>query len=247
MNKPTPLLRAPPGDADLSVEVPTTWAGDSVAALRTSLRTAWIVAGAAIALALLLALAIVFMMPLKTTVPYTITVDRQTGYVETTRGIERGALSENAAMMQSFVIQYVLARETFDASDLRENYRKVMLWSGGSARSSYERELARANPESPIVLYPATTILQVRIKSVSLLSEGSALVRFETVRRDAGAIMGEQRAYAAVLSYGFSDAPMRMEDRFINPLGFQVLQYRRDAEATTAGSVRLDSPLGATP
>jgi type IV secretion system protein VirB8 len=27
---------------------------------------------------------------------------------------------------------------------------------------------------------------------------------------------------------------MRMEDRFINPLGFQVLRYRRDAEALAA-------------
>lgn len=247
MNKPAFFRASSSNDDGGSVELPTTWAGDSITALRGSLRTAWIVAAAAVALALLEALTILFMMPLKTVVPYTITVDRQTGYVEATRGIERGALSENAAMMQSFVIQYVLARETFDAGDLRENYRKVMLWSGTSARSSYERELARANPESPIVVYPATTILQVRIKSVSLLSETSALVRFETVRRDAGAIMGEQRAYAAVMSFGFSDAPMRMEDRFINPLGFQVVQYRRDAEATNAGSVRLDAPLGATP
>ena len=34
---------------------------------------------------------------------------------------------------------------------------------------------------------------------------------------------------------------MRMADRAFNPLGFQVLTYRRDAEATTAGAVRFDS------
>ena len=70
------------------------------------------------------------------------------------------------------------------------------------------------------------------------------MVRFETTRRDEVAVMGYQRAYAAVMSFGFSRAAMRMEDRFINPLGFQVTQYRRDAESTVATSVRVD---GAAP
>ena len=226
----------PSGDLDHAA----TWAGDTLETLRASRRAAWLVAGAALGVAAIEAIALAASGPLRTIVPYTITVDRQTGYVETARGIELGALSENEAMIQSFVTQYVLARETFDASDNRENYRKVMLWSSGAARSSYENELARANPQSPLVLFPASTILQVRIKSVSILSPTSAMVRFETTRRDEGAVMGDQRAYAAVMSFGFSRAAMRMEDRFINPLGFQVTQYRRDAESTVATSVRVD-------
>jgi type IV secretion system protein VirB8 len=122
-----------------------------------------------------------------------------------------------------------------------------MLWSRGEARTSYANELSRENPESPIALYPESTILQVRIKSVSLIDPGAAMVRFETVRRDAGAVMGEQRAYAAQIAFGFSDAPMRMEDRFTNPLGFQVLRYRRDAETSTVASVRLDALESALP
>jgi type IV secretion system protein VirB8 len=34
-----------------------------------------------------------------------------------------------------------------------------------------------------------------------------------------------------VIRYRFSGEPMTREDRFVNPLGFQVLHYRRDAEA----------------
>ena len=236
-----------PAPFDAVLDEAANSAANEHASLRASRRTAWIVAAAALSIAGLEALALAISAPLRTVVPYTITVDRQTGYVETARGVKLGELSENEALIQSFAVQYVLARETFDASDIRTNYRKVMLWSQGGARSSYERELARTNPESPLVLYPATTIVQVRIKSVSILSPTSALVRFETVRRDAGAVMGDQRAYAAVMSFGFSNARMRMEDRFLNPLGFQVTQYRRDAETTIATSVRLDAPSGLTP
>jgi type IV secretion system protein VirB8 len=37
-------------------------------------------------------------------------------------------------------------------------------------------------------------------------------------------------AYTAVIGFKFSGTPMRAEDRFLNPLGFQVTSYRRDAE-----------------
>ena len=37
-----------------------------------------------------------------------------------------------------------------------------------------------------------------------------------------------------MINYRFSTAPMRSEDRFINPLGFQVYRYRRDQEAVSA-------------
>jgi type IV secretion system protein VirB8 len=33
---------------------------------------------------------------------------------------------------------------------------------------------------------------------------------------------------------------MRMEDRLINPLGFQVVSYRRDAEVPSAPPAELD-------
>jgi type IV secretion system protein VirB8 len=36
-----------------------------------------------------------------------------------------------------------------------------------------------------------------------------------------------------VIRYRFTTEPMRAEDRFINPLGFEVTRYRRDQEAVT--------------
>lgn len=125
----------PRGDGDRrEYERAASWAADIHGSLRASRRTAWIVAGVALAIAALEALAIAALTPLKTIVPYTLLVDRQTGYVETIRGLAPGPLSQQSAVTQSFLVQYVIARESFDASDLRENYHKVMLWSSGTAR-----------------------------------------------------------------------------------------------------------------
>jgi type IV secretion system protein VirB8 len=225
-------------------EQASSWSADVHGALRASRRTAWIVAAAAGAIALFEALALVLLMPLKTVVPYTLTVDRQTGFVEQVRGLQTGALTQDAAVTQASLVQYVIARETFDATDLRENYRKVMLWSGEEARSRYQREMQRTSPNSPLNLYSPSTVLAVTVKSVSLLTPTTALVRFETSRRDPGAASGQQQSWTAVMAFRHTGAPMSMGDRFLNPLGFQVTRYRRDSDTPAAAAAPLNTGLG---
>ncbi len=226
-----------------------TWASDVHGSLRASRRVAWIVAGVAVAAAGLEAFALAALAPLKTVTPYVITVDRQTGYVQLAAGLKsNGALTQDQAVTQSFLVQYVLARETFDATDLRDDYRKVMLWSAGDARAQYLRMMQKTTPDSPLNLYSPTTTLSVTIESVSLLSPTTALVRFETTRHEAGSsTIGPAQPYAAVLAFRYSNAPMSMADRFVNPLGFQVTRYRRDSETPAAATPMAPPPVvGAT-
>lgn len=228
-------LRKPSNSREAKYQAAASWAADVHGSLRASRRLAWIVAAAAGVIAALEALALAGLAPLKTVVPYTIEVDRQTGYVEMVKGLKPGPLSETSAVTQSFLVQYVIARETFDAADLRDNYRKVTLWSAGEARNSYENDMRKTNPSSPLNLYSPTTIVGTTIDSVSLLSPTTALVRFETLRRDSGGAIAPQGAFVAVMAFRYTGAPMRMEDRFLNPLGFQVISYRRDSN-TVGGS-----------
>lgn len=214
------------------------WSHDVHGALRASRNLAWIVALGLGAIAVLEAVALVTLMPLKTVVPYTITVDRQTGYIETAPGLNPGKLSQDTAVTQAFLAQYVMAREGYDVTDLQATYRKVALWSAGEARNQYLRDMAASNPQSPMKLYPATTVMQPVIKSISLLSRTSALVRFDVERRDYGSASGQRQSYTSVIGFRYTGAPMRMEDRFLNPLGFQATSYRRDSEmiGSTAAS-----------
>jgi type IV secretion system protein VirB8 len=222
-----------------------TWSADIHGALRASRRVAWLIACAATAVAVLEAIALAALAPLKTVVPYTITVDRQTGYVETVSGLKPGALSQDQAVTQSFLVQYVIARETFDATDLREQYHKVMLWSAGGARDQYQQLMQKTTPNSPLNLYSPTTMVGTTVKSVSLLSPTTALVRFDTTRRDPGSTTGSQQSWVAALAFRYSNAPISMGDRFINPLGFQVTRYRRDAE--TLAPTAVTAPAAPAP
>jgi type IV secretion system protein VirB8 len=204
------------------------WNRDRVQSMRSSQRIAWWIAGIAAAIALLEAVALVLLTPLKTVEPYTLMVDKTTGYVQALKPLDQAKITPDAALTQSLLVQYVIAREGFDMATLNANYRKVALFSGGSARSAYLQQMQAGNPESPLALYPRTTTVDVRVKSVSPIGKDAALVRFDTVRSDAAG--QPTAAWVAVIRYRYSDAPMSLEDRFVNPLGFQVTSYRKDAE-----------------
>ena len=224
-------------DLEQYYQAAETWAEDRAVELAASRRTAWIVAGVAAAIALLEAFALVLLTPMKTVVPYTLLVDRQTGHVEALKPLERETVSPDTALVRSFLVQYVIGREGFDIDSLNDTYRKVALWSADEARSRYLADMQASNPQSPLATLPRRALVEVQVRSVSSLSADTSMVRFSTTRRDPGGQPQAPQYWAAVVKYRFSGAAMSAEDRMVNPLGFQVVRYRRDAETLPEAAV----------
>ncbi|WP_022685470.1 virB8 family protein [Sphingomonas phyllosphaerae] len=210
------------------------WAQDGRDALVRSRRNAWLIATAATVIAVCEAFALLVLMPLKTVVPYTLLVDRQTGFVQELKPLDAQTISPDRALTQSFLVQYVIAREGFDYTTVQSDYRKVGLWSTGAARADYIAAMQASSPDSPLARLPRSTTLDVQVKSVTALANGAALVRYDKRRRDAGGVGQPAQPWVAVIQYGFSGEPLSVADRFINPLGFQVRRYRRSQEAVPA-------------
>lgn len=208
----------------------SSWARDRRDGLVASRRVAWIVAGFAVVVALCEALALVILMPLKTVVPYTLMVDRQTGFVQALKPLDAQVVSPDRALTQSFLVQYVIAREGFDYGTVQADYRKVGLWSSGRARADYIAGMQASNPDSLLARLPRTTSIDVAVKSVTPMGGNTAMVRYDTRRRDAGGQTHSAQSWVAVIHYRYSGEPMSVADRFINPLGFQVQRYRRSQE-----------------
>ncbi len=206
------------------------WSESVTADLERSSKRAWIVAIIAAVIALAEAIALVFLIPLKTVEPYTLLVDRQTGNVEALAPLDAQVVAPDTALTRSFLVQYVIARESFSLDALQDDYRKVSLWSQGTTRRQYQNVMDANSPLSPLAYLPRGATIRTEVKSVSSLAEGRALVRFVTTRQDAGARPQEAQHWAAIIGYEFSGAQMSEADRLINPLGFQVTSYRRDAE-----------------
>lgn len=207
------------------------WSTDVRAQAARVQRIAWIAAGIATSVAALEAVALAMLVPLKTVEPVTLLVDRQTGFVQALDPANPGRITANDALNRALLAQYVIAREGFDRATISADYRKVALWSAAGARSSYLNQLPAANPESPFNRYSPGSVVAVRVKSVSQLAAGLALVRFDTLVEDQNGNPPEARPWISTVRYRYVGAPMSFEDRLVNPLGFQVLSYKRDAEA----------------
>ena len=215
------------------------WAADNQMSSLRARRLAWTVAAVAGGIAALLALALVLLLPLKTVQPITLLVDRHTGFVQAVDPDTPLRVSADEALTQSFLAQYVVAREGFDRATLAVDYRKVALLSAGAARTSYLSEMPATNPASPLRRYSGGAVVSVRVKSVSRLEPGTAIVRFDTQQQSPGGGVAPVQPWISVIRYTFSKAPMTLEDRLVNPLGFKVLTYRRSAEAPPAQTTQV--------
>jgi type IV secretion system protein VirB8 len=227
-------MNKPALDLDEYYRAAASWSEDRTRADVASRKAAWIVAGVATAVALIEAIALIVLLPLKTVVPYTLLVDKQTGYVEQLKPVENRTIDPDAALIRSFLVQYVIERESFDIDTLNNSYRKVALWSAGDARTRYINAMQATNAESPLARLPRTAVVDVKILSVSSLEGDTAMVRFTTQRGDAASAGAMPENWVAVIRYRFNGAAMSAEDRLTNPLGFQVIRYRLNAETLPA-------------
>ena len=218
------------------------WATDARQRESRALRMTRLIAGVAAGIAVLEAIALVMLTPLKTVQAVTVLVDRQTGYVQTLDPNTPQRVEADAALTTSMLAQYVVAREGFDRATIGNDYQHVSLWSGGLARAQYLALMPASNPQSPLQRYPLGEVVVAHVKSVSPLSSGTALVRFETQQQDRNGRTTIAEPWVAVIQFRYSDAAMSFDKRLVNPLGFQVTSYRRDHEAP---ATTFDSPIKA--
>ncbi len=206
-----------------------TWDHEVYGRLKQSRARAWVIAAISASVALLSLLALVLVLPLKEFAPYVVTLDKQTGHLEVTQGLQPGDLSDDEAVTMANLVKYVIARETYDPADLKENFRTVTLHSDDTALADYRNLYDRGNAERPTEVYAYHTTLEVTIKNVSFLNQYTAAVRYRTDAQ-AGDREPTTDHWIAILSFKYVQTPTRLEDRFENPLGFKVTSYRSDQE-----------------
>jgi type IV secretion system protein VirB8 len=202
---------------------------------------AWTVALIMTMIALGAVAALVLALPLKSYEPYMIVVDRSTGFVEVKRPMAQDPLNPDEAITMFNVVRYVRSRETYDPRALKDNFDLAQLLSTGDAQRELTEIFSPGNPNNLVKLYGANTVVAVTIKSVTFPNTRTALVRFSTEEKRSTGLT--TRHWQSLVRFRYTSAPARNEFRFENPLGFQVLEYRRDQETVPS----LGPALGPSP
>lgn len=230
-------------DAETTAETPTpqktdlgpywkagaSWEDELYRKERRSRRIAWVIATIAGISTLLSLLALNALVPLKQFEAVVVVADKTTGFVEVARTLAESKLSENDAIKTANVVRYIRARETYDPRALKDNYDLAQLYSTGQASADLRREFEPSNPQSKDKALGRESRIAVTISSVSFLNAATATVRFTTETQRDNTLRREH--WVSVVRFRFTTAPLKNEYRFDNPLGFQVVEYRRDQES----------------
>ena len=202
-------------------------------------------------------LTLLSLVPLKSTEVVTLLVDKATGFVEVAKPLEEGGpISQREAVTQANIVRYIRARETYDPPALRDNFELASLLSAGQASKDLQEAFSPNNLHNPVKLYGIGGRIRVIIHSVNFLSQGwmenpkspaTAAVRFTTVRTSDRERLEEH--WAANVRFRYTAEPMKNEWRWDNPLGFQVIEYRKDQEtvAPIVGAAPVEAPPVAPP
>jgi type IV secretion system protein VirB8 len=206
------------------------WETSRVFELEKSRAIAWRVASGASLAAIMAIGAVVGLTPLKTVRPFVIRVDNATGIVDVVSELGDAKTNYDEAINKYFVQWYVRYRQAYSADLLEDYYFAVGALSSPSEQRRYLAEIETSNPESPIRRYGKANRVRIDIKSISFLQPHVALIRYTKILEH-GADQPEKTHWAATLTFQYSGTPASEKIRGINPLGFEVTDYRVDPDA----------------
>ena len=166
--------------------------------------------------------------------PFVLTIEDQTGVTTLVDPTSELTLTSNEALNRYFLFKYMIAREAYDPITFNSDKNLVRLMSTQDVYSSFNSFLNRS-PLSPITLYGTANHTTFKLKSIQFVDSAdniipktvTAQVRFSVTESER-----EKKVYDKIATIVFAYVTMELskEDRYINPLGFQIRNYRVDDE-----------------
>lgn len=175
-------------------------------------------------------LVIAQLTPLKTVEPFVIQVDPKSGITQVVDPMSVRELSGMETVNNYFIVQYIRARESYDINNINQNYATVRVMSdAGDVYSQFKREVSPSNPNGITAKMGSTGSRTVRFKSIVYIKPKVA--QAQVLIEESTQSGTKQYNRIITLSFDYVKLNLTTEDRYLNPIGFQVNSYRVDEDA----------------
>lgn len=232
------------------------WEASALQMQERSERRAWQVAKVASVIAVACAVAFASMVPFYRVIPLPIEVDRLTGDAEVIDVLDARHVKLTELVDKHWLTSYVQTRERYFWPFLQMDYDAVRTMSDGRAERDYDA--IYAGPDALDKVLGPDIERRVRILSTSLPpgEPGRAVVRFMRTTVDHGQV-GQPECFLATIAYQYKPKLLQREQEgTLNPLGFKVTAYNRDADydicqpvsgsASPSGKMLATAPASST-
>lgn len=211
------------------------WEADKADMLKKSEKRAWTIAKIATAIAVLEAIGLVTLAPMRQTVPVVFSVDKAHGNIEYVTTVDDQTVKGKQELVdKNNLTRYVVARENYYYRLLQPDYDLVVAMSssqiGSDFAALYEGDDARDKK------YGKNYELKVNIISVQTSQDeagNTAFVRFTKTLHSVEANRDQPPQYfVATIRYEYQTMQLGASeaDLIKNPFGFKVVGYRVDPE-----------------
>jgi type IV secretion system protein VirB8 len=222
------------------------WDADRQAQRQRSERTAWIVAGAGWLCALIVAIALMLLTPLKRVEPFVIRVDNSTGVVDVVP-VYAGDAPMPEVFTRYLLTHYVTVCERFDFATAESDYEECGAFHSAQRNQAWYAQWNPSNPASPLNVYKDGTTVRAEVASVSFFKRGNdisdlAQVRYVKGLRTAGSVAEKQTHWIATIQYVYGEPSKDPKVRRWNPLGLKVVDFRPEPEVLTESKTATNGP-----
>jgi type IV secretion system protein VirB8 len=157
--------------------------------------------------------------------------DQQTGAVQQVSLVPGQQTSAGEVVDSYWVAQFVIHHEGYNFYTSQADYDFIRLTATGEVATTYNKLWSGANAPDKVLGDGQTTL--VNVSSVILDREhGLATVRYTTQKKYRERPDADPPVHwIATVAYKYESKLMTAKQRFINPLGFQVLAFRPNTEA----------------
>ena len=191
--------------------------------------TAWRVAFVALFFLGLSITSNVLMLPLKETFHHIIRVDSVTGMVDVIRSTKDTRISFDEKTDKYWLRLYVRERESYLYDTYQSQYENVSLLSSKDIQTQWYAYFNPRNPNSPTAIFSDAAKLTVKFRSITFIDKGVAQIRY--TRYEERKKEGPKPTYwISTIKYRYVNTPASEDVLAVNPLGFQVTEYRNDPE-----------------
>ena len=166
------------------------------------------------------AIAVVFVknvMSSKSLEPYVIEVEQKTGVPTIVEQMTAQHFTGDQMIRKYFINQFVRSASAYDPKTYKTDAEKVRLFSTPSVYTDF-RNRVNAKELGP------NSLIEVRIKSVQFPEPNTAQIRLvRQINREG--FDPQMKDEIITMGFYFANLDLSMEERLINPLGFQVSRY----------------------
>ncbi len=155
-------------------------------------------------------------MSSKSLEPYVIEVESKTGVATTVNQLTAQNFTGDQVIRKYFINQFIHAASGYDPKTYKTDADKIRLFSTPGVYSEFR---SRINPRE----LGTDGRIEVRIKSVQFTDGNTAQIRLLRLISQNGPAV--QKDEVITMNFFFADLNLTMEERLINPLGFQVSKY----------------------